>query len=108
MKSTIQMVCAAALIALLLGGCRANTANTPTTQPTTAPTATPTTAPTTAPTTQPTTQATTQPTEDTTTIPEAGVNGRSGGAATTSTIPDAQSGLAGEDGMIPDTANGIK
>ena len=107
MKSAIQTICAAALIALLLSGCRSNTANTATTIPTTMPTTAPTTAPTTPPTTQPTTQSTVAPTEDSTT-PEAGVNGRSSSDTAKVTIPETQNGLAGDDGMIPGTANGAK
>ena len=70
MKSTVQLVCAVALIAVLLSGCRTrarnNTATNMTTQPTTMPT--------TAMTTIPETQVTTQPTTNTTTATTATTN----------------------------------
>ena len=108
MKATIQLVGAAALLAMLLSGCRGNSTATPTTTPTTAPTIAPTTIPTaeptTAPTTPPTTQPATQPTTDaaTTTAPDSDDKGR------TATTPDSRSGLADSNGRIPDVENFAK
>ena len=101
MKATIQLVGAAALLALLLSGCRGNSTATPTTTPTTAPTTAPTTMPTTEPTTQPTTDAATAPTGG-----EAAPDGD--GMGRTATTPDSRSGLAGPNGMIPDVENSAK
>lgn len=113
MKATIQLVGAAALLALLLSGCRGNSTatptTTPTTAPTTAPTTMPTTEPTTAPTTQPTTPPTTQPTTDAATAPTGGEAAPDGdGMGRTATTPDSRSGLAGPNGMIPDVENSVK
>lgn len=109
MKATIQLVGAAALLALLLSGCRSNSTATPTTTPTTAPTTAPTTMPTTEPTTAPTTQPTTQPTTDAATAPTGGEAAPDGdGMGRTATTPDSRSGLAGPNGMIPDVENSAK
>lgn len=109
MKATIQLVGAAALLALLLSGCRGNSTATPTTTPTTAPTTAPTTMPTTEPTTAPTTQPTTQPTTDAATAPTGGEAAPDGdGMGRTATTPDSRSGLAGPNGMIPDVENSAK
>lgn len=117
MKATIQLVGAAALLAMLLSGCRGNSTATPTTTPTTAPTiapttiptAEPTTAPTTPPTTQPATQPTTQPTTDAATAPTGGEAAPdSDGMGRTATTPDSRSGLAGSNGRIPDVENSAK
>ena len=108
MKATIQLVGAAALLALLLSGCRSNSTTAPTTMPTTVPTTTPTTMPTTEATTAPTTQPTTQPT-DAATAPTGGENAPdSDGMGRAVTTPDSRSGLAGPDGMIPDTEDPMK
>jgi hypothetical protein len=109
MKATIQLVGAAALLAMLLSGCRGNSTATPTTIPTTAPTIAPTTEPTTAPTTPPTTQPATQPTTDAATAPTGGENAPdSDGMGRTATTPDSRSGLAGSNGRIPDVENSAK
>ena len=110
MKATIQLVGAAALLALLLSGCRGNSmatpTTTPTTAPTTAPTTMPTTEPTTTPTTPPTTQPATQPTTDAATAPTGGETAPdSDGMGRT---PDSRSGLAGSNGRIPDVENSAK
>ena len=101
MKATIQLVGAAALLAMLLSGCRGNSTATPTTTPTTAPTTAPTTPPTTQPATQPTTDAATAPTGG-----EAAPD--SDGMGRTATTPDSRSGLAGSNGRIPDVENSAK
>lgn len=101
MKSTVQLVCAVALIAALLSGCRTrarnNTATNMTTQPTTMPT--------TAMTTMPETQVTTQPTTNTTTATTATTNPNN--AATGDDIigenasranPNARGGMTGQNG----------
>lgn len=113
MKATIQLVGAAALLAMLLSGCRGNSTATPTTTPTTAPTIAPTTIPTTepttAPTTPPTTQPATQPTTDAATAPTGGEAAPdSDGMGRTATAPDSRSGLAGSNGRIPDVENSAK
>lgn len=108
MKATIQLVGAAALLALLLSGCRSNSTTAPTTMPTTAPTTTPTTMPTTESTTVPTTQPTTQPT-DAATAPTGGEDAPdTDGMGRAVTTPDSRSGLAGSDGMIPDVETPMK
>ena len=89
MKATIQLVGAAALLAMLLSGCRGNS------------TATPTTTPTTAPTIAPTTDAATAPTGG-----EAAPD--SDGMGRTATAPDSRGGLAGSNGRIPDVENSAK
>ena len=101
MKATIQLVGAAALLAMLLSGCRGNSTATPTTVPTAEPTTAPTTPPTTQPATQPTTDAATAPTGGET-APDSDGMGR------TATTPDSRSGLAGSNGRIPDVENSAK
>lgn len=109
MKATIQLVGAAALLALLLSGCRGNSATAPTTTPTTVPTTAPTTMPTTEATTAPTTQPTTQPTTEAATAPTGGEDAPdTDGMGRAVTTPDSRSGLAGPDGMIPDAENPMK
>lgn len=113
MKATIQLVGAAALLALLLSGCRGNSmatpTTTPTTAPTTAPTTMPTTKPTTTPTTPPTTQPSTQPTTDAATAPTGGETAPdSDDMGRTATTPNPRSGLADSNGRIPDVENFAK
>ena len=113
MKATIQLVGAAALLALLLSGCRGNSmappTTTPTTAPTTAPTTMPTTEPTTTPTTAPTTQPATQPTTDAATAPTGGETAPdSDDMGRTATTPNSRSGLADSNGRIPDVENFAK
>ena len=113
MKAALQRVGAAALLALLLSGCRGNSmatpTTTPTTAPTTAPTTMPTTEPTTTPTTPPTTQPATQPTTDAATAPTGGETAPdSDGMGRTATTPDSRSGLADSNGRIPDVENFAK
>lgn len=104
MKSTIQMVCAVALIAMLLSGCRTSArSNTPTNG-----TSAPTTMPTTAVTTQPTTQMTTQPTTSTattnttsaatTTTGADETDGTDDNANQSRTTPNSRSGMTGQNG----------
>ena len=97
MKSTIQLVCAVALIAMLLSGCRTRARNNTMTTPTT----TPTTTVTTMPETQATTQATTQPTTNTTvgtTAPTTitGDDSTDTNAGRSITTPNAGSGTNGQ------------
>ncbi len=107
MKAMIQTVCAAALLALLLSGCRANPTNAnATTETTTMPTAAETTMPETQPTTQPTTEMTTQPTEDTTASPENSVKGRISTQA--SEYANGRTGLADENGIVSDPTEPMK
>ncbi len=109
MKSTIQMLCAAALLALLLSGCRTNNTTNPTTEMTTVPVTTETTMPETQPTTLPTTQPTTQPTTEMTTEPadaatdttENDINGR---AAQPTSASTPQNSVAGKIATVPSTS----
>lgn len=90
MKTAIQFLCPVMVLAVLLSGCRANTAKNTVTEATTVPTTEATTAPTTEPTTLPTIPETTFPTEQET------------------AIPDARSGLADENGTLPSSNNATK
>lgn len=111
MKATIQMLCAAALLVLLLSGCRSNmTSTNSTTEMTTVPVTTettmPETQPTTVPTTQPTTEMTTQPTDDATTdTTENDINGR---AAQPTSASTPQNSVAGKIATAPSTSASIK
>ncbi len=104
MKSTIQMLCAAALLALLLSGCRTNNATNPTTEMTTVPVTTettmPETQPTTLPTTQPTTEMTTEPADAATDTTENDINGR---AAQPTSASTPQKSVAGKTATVPST-----
>ncbi len=105
MKSTIQMLCAAALLALLLSGCRTNNTANPTTEMTTVPVTTettmPETQPTTLPTTQPTTEMTTEPADAATDTTENGINGR---AAQPTSASTPQNSVAGKTATVPSTS----
>ncbi len=105
MKSTIQMLCAAALLALLLSGCRTNNATNPTTEMTTVPVTTettmPETQPTTLPTTQPTTEMTTEPADAATDTTENDINGR---AAQPTSASTPQNSVAGKTATVPSTS----
>lgn len=105
MKSTIQMLCAAALLALLLSGCRTNNATNPTTEMTTVPVTTettmPETQPTTLPTTQPTTEMTTEPADAATDTTEKDINGR---AAQPTSASTPQNSVAGKTATVPSTS----
>ena len=105
MKSTIQMLCAAALLALLLSGCRTNNTTNPTTEMTTVPVTTettmPETQPTTLPTTQPTTEMTTEPAGAATDTTENDINGR---AAQPTSASTPQNSVAGKTATVPSTS----
>jgi len=105
MKSTIQMLCAAALLALLLSGCRTNNTTNPTTEMTTVPVTTettmPETQPTTLPTTQPTTEMTTEPADAATDTTENDINGR---AAQPTSASTPQNSVAGKTATVPSTS----
>lgn len=105
MKSTIQMLCAAALLALLLSGCRTNNTANPTTEMTTVPVTTettmPETQPTTLPTTQPTTEMTTEPADAATDTTENDINGR---AAQPTSASTPQNSVAGKTATVPSTS----
>lgn len=105
MKSTIQMLCAAALLALLLSGCRTNNTTNPTTEMTTVPVTTettmPETQPTTLPTTQPTTEMTTEPADAATDTTENDINGR---AAQPTSASTPQNSVAGKTATLPSTS----
>lgn len=104
MKSSIQLVCAVALIAMLLSGCRTRARNNTTTNMTTQPTTTPTTTVTTMPETQMTTQPTTNTTGNTTTpTTTAGTDNTDTNTARSNTTPNARSGMNGQTGssVIP-------
>lgn len=109
MKSTIQMLCAAALLALLLSGCRTNNTTNPTTEMTTVPVTTettmPETQPTTLPTTQPTTEMTTEPADAATDTTENDINGR---AAQPTSAPTPQNSVAGKTATVPSTSASMK
>lgn len=109
MKSTIQMLCAAALLALLLSGCRTNNATNPTTEMTTVPVTTettmPETQPTTLPTTQPTTEMTTEPADAATDTTENDINGR---AAQPTSASTPQTSVAGKTATVPSTSASMK
>lgn len=109
MKSTIQMLCAAALLALLLSGCRTNNATNPTTEMTTVPVTTettmPETQPTTLPTTQPTTEMTTEPADAATDTTENDINGR---AAQPTSASTPQNSVAGKTATVPSTSASMK
>lgn len=109
MKSTIQMLCAAALLALLLSGCRTNNATNPTTEMTTVPVTTettmPETQPTTLPTTQPTTEMTTEPGDAATDTTENDINGR---AAQPTSASTPQNSVAGKTATVPSTSASMK
>ncbi len=109
MKSTIQMLCAAALLALLLSGCRTNNATNPTTEMTTVPVTTettmPETQPTTLPTTQPTTEMTTEPADAATDTTETDINGR---AAQPTSASTPQNSVAGKTATVPSTSASMK
>ncbi|MGM9604536.1 MAG: hypothetical protein ACI3XG_05680 [Faecousia sp.] len=97
MKSTIQMVCAVALIAMLLSGCRTRARNNTTTNATTLPTTMTTTAVTTFPETQMTTQPATNNTTSTNTTTTTGTNATEGNANQTDATPNSRSGVTGQD-----------
>ena len=105
MKSTIQMLCAAALLALLLSGCRTNNTTNPTTEMTTVPVTTettmPETQPTTLPTTQPTIEMTTEPADAATDTTENDINGR---AAQPTSASTPQNSVAGKTATVPSTS----
>lgn len=109
MKSTIQMLCAAALLALLLSGCRTNNTTNPTTEMTTVPVTTettmPETQPTTLPTTQPTTEMTTEPADAATDTTENDINGR---AAQPTSVSTPQNSVAGKTATVPSTSASMK
>lgn len=109
MKSTIQMLCAAALLALLLSGCRTNNATNPTTEMTTVPVTTettmPETQPTPLPTTQPTTEMTTEPADAATDTTENDINGR---AAQPTSASTPQNSVAGKTATVPSTSASMK
>lgn len=109
MKSTIQMLCAAALLALLLSGCRTNNTTNPTTEMTTVPVTTettmPETQPTTLPTTQPTTEMTTEPTDAATDTTGNDINGRASQPTSASTP---QNSVAGKTATVPSTSASMK
>lgn len=109
MKSTIQMLCAAALLALLLSGCRTNNTTNPTTEMTTVPVTTettmPETQPTTLPTTQPTTEMTTEPADAATDTTENDINGR---AAQPTSASTPQNSVAGKTTTVPSTSASMK
>lgn len=109
MKSTIQMLCAAALLALLLSGCRTNNTTNPTTEMTTVPVTTettmPETQPTTLPTTQPTTEMTTEPADAATDTTENDINGRAA-QPTSASMP--QNSVAGKTATVPSTSASMK
>lgn len=109
MKSTIQMLCAAALLALLLSGCRTNNTTNPTTEMTTVPVITettmPETQPTTLPTTQPTTEMTTEPADAATDTTENDINGR---AAQPTSASTPQNSVAGKTATVPSTSASMK
>lgn len=109
MKSTIQMLCAAALLALLLSGCRTNNATNPATEMTTVPVTTettmPETQPTTLPTTQPTTEMTTEPADAATDTTENDINGR---AAQPTSASTPQNSVAGKTATVPSTSASMK
>lgn len=109
MKSTIQMLCAAALLALLLSGCRTNNTTNPTTEMTTVPVTTettmPETQPTTLPTTQPTTEMTTEPADAATDTTENDINGRADQPTSASTP---QNSVAGKTATVPSTSASMK
>ncbi len=109
MKSTIQMLCAAALLALLLSGCRTNNTTNPTTEMTTVPVTTettmPETQPTTLPTTQPTTEMTTEPADAATDTTENDINGR---AAQPTSASTPQNSVAGKTATVPSTSASMK
>lgn len=109
MKSTIQMLCAAALLALLLSGCRTNNTTNPTTETTTVPVTTettmPETQPTTLPTTQPTTEMTTEPADAATDTTENDINGR---AAQPTSASTPQNSVAGKTATVPSTSASMK
>lgn len=109
MKSTIQMLCAAALLALLLSGCRTNNTANPTTEMTTVPVTTettmPETQPTTLPTTQSTTEMTTEPADAATDTTENDINGR---AAQPTPASTPQNSVAGKTATVPSTSASMK
>lgn len=109
MKSTFQMLCAAALLALLLSGCRTNNTTNPTTEMTTVPVTTettmPETQPTTLPTTQPTTEMTTEPADAATDTTENDINGR---AAQPTSASTPQNSVAGKTATVPSTSASMK
>lgn len=109
MKSTIQMLCAAALLALLLSGCRTNNTTNPTTEMTTVPVTTettmPETQPTTLPTTQPTTEMTTEPADAATDTTENDINGR---AAQPTSASTPQNSVAGKTATVPSISASMK
>lgn len=99
MKTAIQFLCAASLLAILLSGCRANAGKSNATEATTQPPTQATTVPTTAPTTLPTV-AETIPLEPSDAENQETIQG--------ATVPDARSGLADENGKLSDSAESVK